>query len=107
VAAAPMAGGGGRTVSRVRALGSNEKLLSVVRESVGPKILGHGDLMRDAPLVRASSFSSYGRHMYQGRVSHLIAKRDAHTRGTSCIGLKARRAPNGCVSFHLASSSTI
>jgi hypothetical protein len=32
-------------VSRVRALGGNEKLLNVVRESVGPEILGHMDLM--------------------------------------------------------------
>jgi hypothetical protein len=48
-------------VSRVRALGGNEKLLSVSRESAWPKILGHGDLMRGVPLVRASPFSSYGR----------------------------------------------
>jgi hypothetical protein len=36
-ATAPVAGGGGRTVSRARALGGNEKLLSV-----GLEILGHG-----------------------------------------------------------------
>jgi hypothetical protein len=43
-----MAGGGGRTVSRARALGGNKKLLSVARERAGPESLGHGDLMRDA-----------------------------------------------------------
>jgi hypothetical protein len=48
--AAPKVGGGGRIVSRARVPGGNKKLLSVVREreSVGPKIFGHGDLMRDA-----------------------------------------------------------
>jgi hypothetical protein len=46
---------------RARALGSFKKLLSVARESTGPKILGHGDIMQDAPLVCASPFFSYGR----------------------------------------------
>jgi hypothetical protein len=36
---------------KVRALGGFEKLLCVVTESVGPKILGHWDLMQDAPLL--------------------------------------------------------
>jgi hypothetical protein len=72
--------GDGRMVSRVRALGGNEKLLCVVRESVGPEILGHGDIMRDAPLVRASPFFSYGRCVYQGRISHFIVKGDMLTR---------------------------
>jgi hypothetical protein len=36
-----MAGGGGWTTSRARALGGNEKLQSVVRESAGPKNLDH------------------------------------------------------------------
>jgi hypothetical protein len=39
------AGGGGSGERRARALCSFKKLLSVVRESAGPKILGHGDLM--------------------------------------------------------------
>jgi hypothetical protein len=46
-----------------RALDGFEKLLSVVRESAGTEILGHGHLMRDAPILRVSTFSSYGRHV--------------------------------------------
>jgi hypothetical protein len=34
-----------------------KKLLSVARESTGPKTLGHGDLMRDAPLLHVSRIS--------------------------------------------------
>jgi hypothetical protein len=52
--------GGGRTASRVRALGGNEKLLSVARESVGPEIVGRGDLMRDA-CTRGTSLISLQR----------------------------------------------
>jgi hypothetical protein len=48
-------GGGSDTmVSRAteeRERTGDEKLLSVMRESAGPKTLGHGDLMRDVPLV--------------------------------------------------------
>jgi hypothetical protein len=47
---------------RARALGGFKKLLDMARESTGPEILGHGDLIRDAPLLHASPFSSYGRH---------------------------------------------
>jgi hypothetical protein len=47
---------------RARALGGFKKLLSVARDSIGPEILGHGDLMRDAPLLHTSPFSSYGKH---------------------------------------------
>jgi hypothetical protein len=46
-----MVGGSGRTVSRVRALGGNKKLLSVARENTGPELLEHGDIMQDTPLV--------------------------------------------------------
>jgi hypothetical protein len=44
VVATPMAGGSGngRTMSRARALGGNEKLLSVARERVRPEISDHG-----------------------------------------------------------------
>jgi hypothetical protein len=47
--------------SRVRALSGFEKFLSAVREREGPEILGHGDLMQDVPIVRVSTFPSYGR----------------------------------------------
>jgi hypothetical protein len=47
---------------RARALGSFKKLLDMARESTGPEILGHGDLMRDVPLLRVSPISSYGSH---------------------------------------------
>jgi hypothetical protein len=56
VAVALTAGNSGRMMSRARALGGNEKLLSVASESVGSEILGHGDIMRGMPLVQASHF---------------------------------------------------
>jgi hypothetical protein len=102
-----MTSGGGRMVSRARALGGSKKLLSVVRERAGPKILGHGDIMRDAPQVRSSTFSSYGRRASERRVSHFIAKVDAHTRVASRMDPKVRSTPNGCVCFHLTSSSRV
>jgi hypothetical protein len=88
--AAPMVHSGGRTVSRARTVGGNKKLLSVARESVGPEILGHVDIMRDAPLVQASPFSSYGICAYQGCLSYHCKGRP-YTRGASCIPSKARR----------------
>jgi hypothetical protein len=59
----------------VRALDSFKKLLSVTRESVGPKILGHGDLMRDAPLVRCLPFPRMGGTRNIG-VSYISLKRE-------------------------------
>jgi hypothetical protein len=52
-----MVDSGGRTVFRVRALGGNEKFLRVARETVGPKIVGHGDIIHDACIEQASPFS--------------------------------------------------
>jgi hypothetical protein len=46
------------------------------RESTRPKILGHGDLIRDAPLLCASPFSSYVRRAHIMCVSHFIEKGD-------------------------------
>jgi hypothetical protein len=102
-----MTGGGGRMGSRVTALGGNKKLLSVARESAGPKILGHGNIIRDMPLVQSSPFSSYGRRASERCLSHFIAKGDARTMGASRMDPKVRSAPNGCVCFHLASSSRV
>jgi hypothetical protein len=83
-----------------------ENLLSVMRESAGLKFYCRGHNARCAPSTRVSLFL-----VLETRV--LVAHLTFHCKGrhagssASCIDPKARRAPNGRISFLLASSSTV
>jgi hypothetical protein len=49
--------------TEVRVLSGFQKLLRVLRNSVGTKILGHVHLMRDRLILHLSPFSLDGRHV--------------------------------------------
>jgi hypothetical protein len=102
--------GGGAVMSgatEVRVLSGFEKLLRVLRNSVGTKILGHVHLMRDRLILRSSPFSLDGRHAYYRRISHFIEKGDELIVALLTFDLNVRCTTSGCVSFHLLSSNTI